>query len=196
MATEIKETFVMATKPKGFESSAIQLTKDIWKIEDELNMIYSSAKKAYESYGDLEDTGALLKIDGTLVVKFSSEKECKSKFKELKDKMTGSSVLPAMNYGSLKLETYKITKQVQGKLEDVTPKALVDFLRGQKQKVVYDPKRIFFEFQDPKNNKNFIRITFDKVGEGETLLLNVTVESTDISYARETIKAIQGILRK
>ena len=186
----------MVAQPKGKEASAILLSQDIWKVENELDLIFSSAKNAYESYKDPGESEILLKTDGTLVLSYPSEKQCKEMFEAMKAKLSKTKAIPSMKYGDLMLEKYKISKKMQGNLEDIAPQDLVAFLRGREREPLYDPKKISYEFIDPRNAKNFIKITFDKVMEEKKLLLDVIVESSDVSYAKKTIKEIEGLLEK
>ncbi len=196
MTEDAKEMFTMITKPKGKEASAVQLSQDIWKVEDELDLLYSPAKNAYESYADPGEAGILLKIDGTLVLSYPSAKECHEKFKDIKERLAKSTVLSTIKYEELELGKYKISKKMQGKLEDVAPKELTAFLRGKEQEICYDPKKISYEFVDRKIQRNFIKIVFDKVMDEEKLLLDVTVESNKVEYGKETIKKIQSLIGK
>jgi len=195
MTEEKREMYVMISKPKGKETSAIQLSQDIWKVEDELDLLYSSAKNAYASYTDPGETGILLKIDGTLVLSYPSEKECKEKFAEMTKKLAKSTVLSAFKYDKLELERYKISKKIEGRLEDIAPKELINFLCSKKQEIQYDPKKISFEFLDPKSKTNFIKITFDSI-IGKKLLLDVGVESNEVQYARKTFQKIEILIKK
>lgn len=191
----MSEVFEMLAKPRGFESSAIQLTQNIWKTEQELDMIYSSAKKAFESYSDPGDTGLMLQVDGTLVMKYATEEECLRKFEQLKKKIASSS-LPKIKYSKPSVETFKITKRVEGSLEKVVPSSLIKFLRGPSEKVKYDPRRIFYEFSDPNNTKNFVKITFDRASDATKLLLDIVVESNTVPYARTTVRKVEKLLRE
>lgn len=196
MSENSSELFIMVAKPKAKEASAIQLSKNIWMIEDELDLLYSPAKNAFESYGDPGESKLLLKIDGTIVLNYPSEKECHKKFEDLEGRLAKSKVIPKMEYEKPELEKYKISKKIQGNLEDVAPEDLIAFLRGPQKKIQYDPKKISYEFIDPKNQKNFVRIIFDREMGEEKLLLDVTVESNDVKYARETMKEIESLLGK
>jgi len=186
----------MAAKPKGKENTAIQLTQNPFKIEDELDMLFSYTQNGYETYKEEGESGTLLKTDGTVVTKFPSEKLCRENFEALKRKMSKSGTFASLQYSDLTLEAYKIGIKIEGKLEYVAPKALIDFLCNARQEVKYDPERIFFEFLDSKQHKNFVRITFDKIKGQKTLLLDVAVESNDPKYAQKTIKKVQEILKK
>jgi hypothetical protein len=192
-----RELFVMVAKPKGMEASAIQLSQNIWKVEEELDMLYSSAKNVYETYVDVGESGAILKTDGTLVLSYPSEKECMQKFEEMKTKLAKTTVLPTIKYEKLELEKYKISKKVQGKLEDIASKELIAFLSGEKEQIRYDPRKISYEFADQTGGKNFVRIIFDKVLEEEgKLRLDVTVESNNVEYAKKAITQIESLLSK
>lgn len=188
----------MVAKPKGGENAAIQLTQNIWKIEEALDMLFSYTKKGYETYREEGESGILIKTDGTLICQFPSEKACEEKFDLIKQKLAESKFLAVLKYDELKLETYKISKKIEGKLEDVAPEALIDFLRNPKEKVgqkVYDPERIYFEFYDRDSHKNFVRINFNRVEGTNNLLLDVAVESNHVEYAKETIYKVQEILK-
>lgn len=188
------ELFDMVAKPKG--DAAIQLTQNIWKIEDELDMLFSYARNGYETYKEEGESGILLRTDGVLIIRFPSEKMCREKFESIKKKIAKSQVLSILRYGKLTLEKYKITKKVEGKLEAIVPKALINFLHKPQQKLSYEPERIFFEFFDSDSHKNFVRITFDKVNGTNKLMLDVSVESNDVKYAKETIQKVQALLKK
>ena len=194
--SEAREIFEMVANPKGREASAILLSQDIWKVEDSLDLIYSSVKNAYSTYTEPGESETLLKTDGTLIFSYPTMEECKEKFEIMKKKLSKTEVIPTIKYDKLELEKYKIFKKMQGSLEDVTPKGLVDFLRNGEKETQYDPKKISYEFVDPETQKNFIRITFDKVTETKKLLLDVTVESNKVEYAKKTIKEIEALLQE
>jgi hypothetical protein len=196
LTNDTKELFVMIAEPKQKEKSAIQLTQDIWKIEEELDMLYSSAESSYKSYGEEGESGILLKTDGTLIIRFPSEKTCLKKFEAINKKIVASKTLAQMRYEKPKLKKYKVTKKIEGKLEEIIPKALIDFLRNPKHKCKYDPEHIVFEFLDSQTSKNFVRIIFDRVDNTNNLLLDVTVESNDVEYAKATIKKLETLLKK
>lgn len=195
MTESVREMFVMIAKPKGEETSAINLSQNIWKVEEELDLLFSSVKNAYESYIDPGESGILLKNDGTLVLSYPSKEKCIEKFAEMKKRLAETRVVPQIAYSEPELDRYEISKKMQGKLEDVAPQDLINFLRGEKQEILYDPKKITYEFIDPKNQKNFIKIMFVKEVE-KKLLLDVTVESNKVEYAKETIKQIESLFEK
>lgn len=199
MTDDTSEFFRMVAKPKGSENAAIQLTQNIWKIEDALDMLFSYTKKGYETYKEEGESGILIKTDGTLICEFPSEKICQERFTSIMKKLVESKFLSTLQYDKLELETYKISKKIEGKLEDVAPAALITFLRKPKKEAgqkVYEPDRICYEFLDKESHINFIKINFNRVAETENLLLDVSVESNDVKYAKDTISQVQKILKK
>lgn len=196
LADDTTEMFLMVSKPKGKAASAIQLSQDIWRVEDELDLLYSSARNAYVSYKETGKSETLLGIDGTLQVYYPSEEDCKKKFEEMKKKIKKAGTLPKLVYDELTLKSYRISKKIQGKLEDVIPNSLLEFLTEEAKEKKYDPKQVSFEFAEKQEQKDFIKVTFDKAMKGDKLLLDLTVESNDASYAKRTIKQVEQIIKK
>jgi hypothetical protein len=187
----------MSAKPKGHEKSAIRLEEAVWDIENGLDLLRSTDRGGYISYKDPGETGVLLKMDGTLILSFPSKKECEMRFGEIKKKLSKASAsLPKMVFESLKLERYRISRKVKGKLADIAPANLTKFLKENPQEIQYEPRKFSFEFVDPANATNFVKITLDTKTEEEKLMLDITVESNKIKDAQDTIKEVEGLIGK
>jgi|SRR5271157_2064501 len=191
MADECNELFVMKAQPRTPEG--INLTEDIWKIEEKLGLLYSSVRKAYVSYSEPGESGIELRINGTLFLKFPNKKLCEEKFEEMTNRISKKKVLQGVVYQPLELESYKLSKRIQGKIDEVVPQGLLAFINEEKK---YDPRQVTFEFVDRDEERNFIKIKFDRSTSADKLLLDVAVESNEVKRAKASMKKIEGIIKR
>jgi hypothetical protein len=194
-STNIKTIYTMKATPEG--ALSINLKEEPWKIENEFDSLWSGVDNAFILLGLPEDQKILLKADGVLIFECPNTDECNGQYKIMKKKIQKSKLFQAVKWPeTLDFEKYTVKTSIIGSLCNIVPTAFSSFLSNEKIKASYEPRRINFEFFDPNNDKNFIRIYFNSEHHKNQPLIDISVESNIKKHADETMNEIKKFCEK